>query len=589
MAISEEFLLELRMRNDIESVVSGYVNLKRRGSNPTGLCPFHNEKTPSFTLYPENGSFYCFGCGAGGDVITFIRKIENLDYMEALRLLAERSGMQLPVDGGYDDSMQRLKTKILEINRESGRFFHAVLMSQQGKAALDYLLGRGLSLATIRHFGLGYAPDSWDSLLKHLKSKGYSENEINVANLCTKSKKGGYYDRFRHRVMFPTIDLRGNVIAFTGRVMPGVESNGQKYVNTSDTPVYKKSHNIFAMNFAKNSCAERLILVEGQMDAIALHQAGFTNSVAVQGTAFTTEQAHLIARYTKEAVIAMDADAAGQKATNKVMRILSNGGVPIKVLRIPDGKDPDEFIKNNGAEAFKALLEGASGDIEYQLLGARDGIDMSTNDGIRKYLGRAAEILAECSDPIARDLYASRLAKSFDVAKDAILNKTGEIVRANARSKKKKELDAAVRPPTDGLINKERRIHLRAAGAEETLLSLLMYNPDYYSFVKSKLTPDTFITDFNRRVYIRLCDILEKGTNYDISLMSVDFSPDEMGKIVSLQNRTVSRMNTKAELDDCIRVLLEEKDKQNTPSVDSLSGEEWGKYLEKIRESKKRG
>lgn len=589
MALSEEFLIELKMRNDIESVVGGYVNLKRKGSNLVGLCPFHNEKTPSFTLYPENGSYYCFGCGAGGDVITFVRSIENLDYMEAIRFLAERAGLNLPQDGSYDDSMQRLKTRVLEINREAGKFFHACLMSEGGRAALDYLTGRGLAIATIRHFGIGYAPDSWDALLGHLKKRGYKEDEINVANLCSRSRKGNFFDRFRNRVMFPIIDLRGNVIAFSGRVMPGVESNGQKYVNTSDTPVFKKSHNIFGMNFAKNSCAERLILVEGQMDAIALHQAGFTNAVAVQGTAFTSEQAKLIARYTKEAVVAMDADAAGQKATDKVMRILSENGVTVKVLRIPDGKDPDEFIKKNGGEAFKALLEGASGDIEYRLLTARNGIDMSTNDGIRRYLIKAAEVLSDCRDPIARDLYASRLSKSFEVSKDAILSKASELSRAQTRNRRKREAEQAIRPPTDGVIGRERRIHMRASGAEETLISLLMYNPDYYSTVKAQISEDTFITDFNRRIYKRLSEILENGGNYDISLMSSDFTPEEMGRIAALQNRASGRVNAKAELNDCIAVMLEEKEKQDMPQASEMSGDEWEAYLNKLRETKKRG
>lgn len=589
MALSEEFLLELKMRNDIESVVGGYVNLKRRGSNLTGLCPFHNEKTPSFTLYPENGSFYCFGCGAGGDVITFVRRIENLDYMEAVRFLAERAGMQLPIDGGYDDSMQKLKTTILEMNRETGRFFHTCLMQPQGRTALDYLTGRGLTLATIRHFGLGYAPDSWDALRNHLKSKGFSEDAMAVADLCRKSRNGGFYDRFRNRVMFPIIDLRGNVIAFSGRVLPGAAVDGRKYDNTSDTPVFKKSHNVFAMNFAKNHCAERLILVEGQMDAIALHQAGIENAVASQGTAFTPEMAKLIARYTKEAVLAMDADGAGQKATDKVMRILSDVGMPVKVVQIPDGKDPDEFIRKNGVEAFKALLDGASGDLEYRLIHAKQGMDLTTNDGIRKYLNRAAAILADCNDPIARDLYASRLSKSFDVSKEVIVNKVRELAGAAAKQRRKKALDNAVRLPTDGAIHRERRIHLRAAGAEETLISLLMYNPDFYPRVRERITADTFLTDFNRRIYTKLAEILQAGGSYDIALLSGDFSPEEMGAIAAMQNRAAGKTNPPAELEDCMRVMLEEKEKQTMQNVAALPSEDWQAYLNKIRENKKRG
>lgn len=361
--IPEDIINEIKYRNDIETAISSYVNLKRRGKNLVGLCPFHSEKTPSFTVYPENGSFYCFGCGVGGDVVTFTGLIENLDYIESVKLLAERSGVTLPQDG-YDDSMQKLKNKIYDINRDTARFFHSFLMSEEGKWALDYLLGRGLTLKTIKHFGLGAAPDSWDMLIKHLKEKGYKEADMLAAGVVGKSQKGTLYDRFRKRVMFPIINIRGNIIAFSGRAMPGEDKQGGKYVNTSDTPVYKKSSNLFGMNFAKNVCSERVILVEGNMDVISLHQAGFTNAVAPLGTAFTMEQANLLARYTKEIVLTLDADAAGQKAIKRASELLENTGLKTRVVVIPDGKDPDEFIKKNGPDRFRALLEGAVSDIE---------------------------------------------------------------------------------------------------------------------------------------------------------------------------------------------------------------------------------
>ena len=266
--IPEDIINEIKYRNDIETAVSQYVNLKRRGKNLVGLCPFHSEKTPSFTVYPENGSFYCFGCGVGGDVFTFTGLIENLDYMESIKLLAERSGIFLPQDG-YDDSMQRLKKKIYDINRDTARFFHSFLMSPGGKWALDYLTGRGLTVKTIKHFGLGAAPDSWDALIHHLKEKGYTESDMLAANVIGKSNRGGIYDRFRKRVMFPIINIRGNIVAFSGRAMPGEDKQGGKYVNTSDTPVYKKSENLFGINFAKSVCSERVILVEGNMDVIS--------------------------------------------------------------------------------------------------------------------------------------------------------------------------------------------------------------------------------------------------------------------------------------------------------------------------------
>jgi DNA primase len=316
MAIPHEVIEEIKYKNDIETTISQYVNLKRRGKNLIGLCPFHSEKTPSFTIYPENGSFYCFGCGVGGDVITFTGLIENLDYIESVKLLAEKSGITLPQDG-YDDSMQKLRNRIYDINRESAKFFHNHLMSEDGKWALQYLIGRGLTIKTIKQFGLGAAPDSWDALIKHLKEKGFTINEMIAANVIGKSQRGTYYDRFRKRVMFPIINIRGKVIAFSGRAMPGEDKMGGKYVNTSDTPVYKKSENLFGMNFAKNYCDERVILVEGNMDVISLHQAGFENAVAALGTSFTEEQAKLLSRYTKEIVLLMDSDEAGQKASRQ--------------------------------------------------------------------------------------------------------------------------------------------------------------------------------------------------------------------------------------------------------------------------------
>ena len=584
MAVDQEFLLELKYRNDIESVVGGYVNLKRRGSNLVGLCPFHNEKTPSFTVYPENGSYYCFGCGAGGDVITFIRQAENLDYIEAVRYLADRAGLQMPEDG-YDASMQRMKSTVLEINRAAARYFHACLLSPAGKAGLDYLLDRQLSMATIRHFGLGYAPEGWDGLLTHLKEKGYKEQDMLVADLIGRSKRGGYYDRFRKRVMFPIIDLRGGVIAFGGRILPGEE--GAKYMNSSDTPVFKKSRNMFALNFAKNAGGERMILAEGYMDVIALHQAGFQNAVAALGTAFTSEQARLLSRYTKEVVVTLDADAAGQKATDRAMGILSGAGVKVRVLRIPDGKDPDEFIKKNGPSRFAALLDGAVGDIDYKLFMAADGLDVNTGEGRLTYLKKAAGVLAGLDDTIARDLYAGRLADKFGVSKTAILSEAANAARQMSRQRQKREFRAMTAPKAS--LPPEERQHMRAAGAEEGVLSILMLNPDYLEYVKEQLAPTDFLTDFHRRVYQAVVQMLEEGRAFDISLLSGRFTPEEMGRIAGLQNRVQSQETAKAALADCIRVLREEREKMDAKKAGDLPAGEWEAELQKLREKKQRG
>ena len=586
--IPEDVINEIKYRNDIETAVSQYVKLKRRGKNLVGLCPFHSEKTPSFTVYPENGSFYCFGCGAGGDVFTFTGLIENLDYIESVKLLAERSGVTLPQDG-YDDSMQRLKNTVYDINRDTARFFHSYLMSPVGKWALDYLLGRGLTLKTVKHFGLGAAPDSWDALIKHLKSKGYSESDMLAANVVGKGQRGGLYDRFRKRVMFPIINIRGNIIGFSGRAMPGEDDHGAKYVNTSDTPVYKKSANLFGMNFAKNSCSERVILVEGNMDVISLHQAGFTNTVAPLGTAFTLEQANLLARYTKEIVLMLDADAAGQKAVRRASELLENTGLKTKVVVVPDGKDPDEYIKKNGAERFAALLDGAVSDIEYKLLSAAGGIDTVSDDGKLKYLAAAAEIIAGTDDVMARDVYIGKLCEKYGVSRTALTAKIEEIRRKNRKQSRQKEITDIIRPKfTRDDINPERRRSPKAVSAEETLIAVLLKHPDFCERTARELPPEKMVTTLNRRIYEILIDNVLKGRAPDVSLFAEKFLPAEIGYIVSLQNSEKAGINPEIVLKDCIKVILEED--MLSAAADSMNGtvEDWAENLKSIIEEKQR-
>lgn len=586
--IPEDIINEIKYRNDIETAVSQYVNLKRRGKNLVGLCPFHSEKTPSFTVYPENGSFYCFGCGAGGDVFTFTGLIENLDYIESVKLLAERSGVVLPQDG-YDDSMQKLKNTIYDINRDTARFFHSYLMSPDGKWALDYLYGRGLTLKTIKHFGLGAAPDSWDALIKHLKSKGYRESDMIAANVVGKSQRGSLYDRFRKRVMFPIINIRGNIIAFSGRAMPGEDKQGGKYVNTADTPVYKKSANLFGMNFAKNACAERVILVEGNMDVISLHQAGFTNTVAPLGTAFTTEQANLLARYTKEIVLMLDADAAGQKAIKRATELLQNTGLSVRVVVIPDGKDPDEYIKKNGADRFSALLSGAVSDMEYKLLTAAAGIDLASDDGRLKYLAAAAEIIAEDEDIMARDVYIGKMCEKYGVSRTALTAKVEEIRRKNRRIKKQKEITDIIRPKfTKDDINPERRSSPKGTAAEETLIAVLLKHPDLYKKAKSELPPEKMITSLNRRIYEIIIEALDSGRSLDISLFAQRLIPAEIGYLVALQNGDKADKNAEIVLRDCIRVILEE-DIISAGGQKDATVEDWAENLKNIIDIKAKG
>ncbi len=563
MAISDEFLQELRERIDIETVISPYVNLRRRGRLLTGLCPFHNEKTPSFTVYSDSQSFYCFGCGAGGEIVTFVRRIENLDFIEAVKSLAQKAGLQMPEDG-YDDTLSKQRAAILAANREAARFYNETLMSPQGKHALDYLINRGMSPAMIKHFGVGYAPDLWDGLLGHMRTAGCAIADLIEANLIRKSAKNDkdfFYDNFKNRIMIPIIDLRGNIIAFGGRVL---DDSKPKYINTSDTLVYKKSQGVFALNFAKNGNSGKLILAEGYMDVIALHQAGFTNAVACLGTAFTREQAQLISRYATEVVLAYDSDEAGQEATKKAITVLSQTGVKIHVLTLAGGKDPDEIIKKHGRERFQNLLDGAANDIEYKLNRERDKYDITTDDGKMNFLYAAVAVLAGLQSPIEVDIYASTLSEELKVGKEAILIQVKDLKRKQGRGKDRERFKAVQRS-TSGFgdrVNPERHKNMKAAKAEETLIATLLRSPDFYKKISAKIKPDDFITDFNRRVFNLLYERLSEGKGIDLTLLATGFTGEEMDRVTKFFIMGSQISNTIAECDDCINVLKEEKIRQ---------------------------
>ena len=583
MAIPEQVLMEIKYRNDIETVISPYVNLKRNGRILKGLCPFHNEKTPSFTVYPDSSSFYCFGCQVGGDIFTFTKLIENLDYIEAVKLLADRSGVTLPEDG-YDDSLQRLRQNILNINKEAARFFHNYLLSPGGKWALDYLIGRGLNLNSIKHFGLGAAPDNWDMLLKHLKGLGYTENDMLQANVISRSSSGRCYDRFRRRVMFPIINLRGNVIAFSGRKDPK-DDKAAKFVNTADTLVYKKGQNLFGINFAKSDCAERIILVEGNMDVVSMHQAGFTNTVGSLGTALSVEQAKLLSRYTKEIVVTLDSDEAGQKAVMAALERMKDIGLPIRVLVLPECKDPDEFIKKNGAARFKKLLEGAVSDVEYRLLRAAEGIDMDGDDGRLKYLIKAAEVLANIDDTLTVDLYENKLSQKYGVSKTALSSKIAEIRKNRIKVRQKKEINDVIMPRfSRDDVNPEKRLMPKIVAAEETVLSVLLQHPDLFETAFERLKPEDMVSAFNKRVYTEFVEILNDKKSIDISLLGDKFTPTELGFIVSLQNVVLNPENM---LNDCINVILAEGKIKAMGNTKDATVDEWQKNIKDIINSKR--
>ena len=561
------------------------MQLKRRGRNLVGLCPFHGEKTPSFNIYTENGSFYCFGCGVGGDIITFVMKIENLDYMEAVKFLAERAGMSMPEDD-YDDSVSKLRTRIYEANREAARFFYAKLMSKEGAEGLAYLRNRGLADSTIRHFGLGFAPDERFALGNHLRSRGFTENEMIAANLVFKSRSGNsVLDRFYNRVMFPIIDVRGNVIAFGGRIMTDQKP---KYLNTSDTLVFNKSFNLFSLNNAKNSKSDSLILCEGYMDVISLNQAGFTNAVATLGTALTADQAALMKRYCKEVIICYDADEAGQKATARAIDILRRAGLVVKVISIPDGKDPDEFIRRHGDKghaAFQNVLDNSGNDMEYRMQKLKSRYDMNSPQDKLSYLNEGVKLLCELDNPMERDIYASRLSDETDVSKASILEQVKQGMRRKERYRRKNEFSQLQKnlSARDDRINPQHASNLRAVSAEENLIAFLVNNPDKLVYIHEKLRPEDFTTDFNRNLFEYFSVRIIKHQD-PMTALSMDFTNDEQSKIVRIVNSGADLPRTQQALDEYINIILDEKAKPTESDIRNSTQDEFTNLFSRLKD-----
>ncbi|MDD5795811.1 MAG: DNA primase [Oscillospiraceae bacterium] len=588
MALPESFIQELKMRNDITEVISSYVNLKRRGRNMVGLCPFHGEKTPSFNVYTENGSFYCFGCGTGGDVITFIMKIENLDYIEAVKFLAQRAGMNMP-ENSYDNSMADLKSRIYEANRQAARYYFKMLHTSEGIDAMNYLRGRALSEKTIRHFGLGFAPAQRYSLCRHLKSLGFKDSEIVAANLAFKSKNGyGIYDRFSNRVMFPIIDLRGNVIAFGGRIMTDEKP---KYLNTSDTPVFKKSANLFSLNNAKNTGSRTLILCEGYMDVIAVNQAGFENAVATLGTALTTEQAMLMKRYADEVVICYDADEAGQKATARAIEILRNAGLLIRVLTVPNGKDPDEFIRNKGDDgpaAFANILEKSANDVEYRISKLKNSYNINTSDGKIAFLTEAVKVLSSLDNPIEQEVYVSRLAKEAGVSKEAVDLQLKKLKGRKYRENTKKEFRQLQSNLSgrDDKVNPQHYQKPRSTAAEEALIAYLVHNPDKSDKISSLLNENGIQTDFNKKLYDYFQSRIKNSLDPMLNI-SADFTADEVAKIIQITSSYSKSVSTEQAMMEYINTINYESEKISKDKIGQASERELMEYLKKLKEKHK--
>ncbi|MGI6772336.1 MAG: DNA primase [Clostridiales bacterium] len=573
---SDDFLSELRSRIDIEELVSSYVNLKKKGRISQGLCPFHTEKTPSFTVYNDTQSYYCFGCGAGGECITFIRNIENLDYYDAVQFLAEKVGLKMPIEQ-EDDGLYVLRKRIYEANREAARFFYNNLVKPDCPA-YEYLIKRGIKPNTIKRFGLGYAPDSWDALTRHLRSLGFHDNELISAYLSKKSRTGSTIDVFMNRLMFPIIDLRGNVVAFGGRVL-GDEK--PKYINTSDTPVFKKGRGIFALNLAK-AHGRSLILCEGYMDVIAMHQAGFETAIAGLGTAFTTEQAQLVARYADEVTLAYDSDEAGRNAAKRTLSIFQSCNVKTKVLNLTGGKDPDEIIKRFGKEYMQKIIDGSLSSTEFKLAQAREGINTETADGKVEFLRKAVDVLATVDDAIERDVYTTRLSIETEVSKTAIEE---QIKRALGRRKKQQDTESfnKARQLLEGRVSSARnalKIHaqnvsIRARQAEETLIASLLHNPDLYKKLEDKINIDDFSSDIIKRLFIIISERIENQQELDLIFFANELNPDEMAVLTRFLQKSRTVSNTLEECLDCIKVMSEEKLKQSVKDPTELSNEEF--------------
>ncbi|WRS27102.1 DNA primase [Oscillospiraceae bacterium MB08-C2-2] len=584
--IPDSFLEELKYHSDLEQVIGSYLVLKRRGRNLVGLCPFHSEKTPSFTVYPENQSYYCFGCGAGGDVITFVRQVESLEYIEAVRFLAQRAGLAMPEDVA-EDKTAKLKTRILEMNREAARFFHQCLTAPAGRLALEYLTGRGLTGKTIKNFGLGFAPEGWDTLRGHLQQKGFTQQEMLAAALVAQGRNGGTYDSFRSRVMFPIIDLRGNVIGFGGRTMG---EKGPKYLNSSDTPVFKKSNNLYALNFAKATKADTLILAEGYMDVIAIHQGGFNNAVATLGTSLTEQQSRLISQYVKKVVIAYDSDGAGQAATRRAINLFDKTDVSVSVLEMQGAKDPDEYLKKFGPERFGMLIAGGKGAVRFEIDKLRRQHDLEMPEQKVAFLNEFCKLMAGMGNPLQREVYIGEIARELEIPREQLALTTANIIKKRQKAAARKDshnLRVYAQDKTGIKANPQRSRNLSHAVAEDKLITLLLKNPDYFQYVSTRLTPEAFITQENRQVYELLAARAARSQPLELIYLSGGLDAGQMARLSQLLTSAASMRFTRDEADDYINVLLEQKKLKTTDEVAQMDDRQLQDYITSLTAKKK--
>ena len=575
-----EIVEAIKDRSDIVDLIGTYVSLKRAGSNYNGLCPFHSEKTPSFTVFPDNQSFFCFGCEAGGDAFTFIMRTENLDYKGAIEFLAKRSGVDLPTDG-REERRGVSRKRVFEMNLIAARFWRECLFDPNiGKVGMDYLIGkRGLPLSIIRRFGIGYAPNDFGALTAVLRKNGFTDEEMKEAFLCGISQKSGRaFDMFRDRVMFPVIDNTGNVIAFSGRDVGGQDN--RKYVNSSDTPAFQKRRNLFALNFAKNHCADQLILCEGNIDVVSLHAAGFENAVASLGTALTDEQARILAKYTKQVILAYDSDEAGQRAAHRAMGIFAKVGLDVRILQMQGAKDPDEYIKKFGAERFRQLIKNSSTGFEFKLQSVLARHDLTVPDEKIKAAAELCSIISRVYSSAEREVYVHAVADRLSLSEDSLRKDVDSAIRRNAKAGKQQESQQA-RLSAMGIrdkVNPEAAGNIRAAAAEEAILGLLLLYGEHRKAVATgqiPLTRDSFVTAFHRNAFTVIMTLEESDGGFDFALLGEYFSVEEMGRLARLEQarRALTENGTSVlrAAADTLAQAKESRAAKEAPPVDSIN------------------
>ena len=561
MAFSETFLDELIRKNDIVDVVSGYVHLtKKSGSNMFGLCPFHNEKTPSFSVSTDKQIYHCFGCGKGGGVVNFMMEIENLTYPDAVSVLAKRAGLTVPDDRVPRETQSR-RARLFELNREAARFFYTELMSARGETARDYVSARKISKDMVKRFGLGAAPDSWDALYGAMTQKGYTKKELLDGGLVKMSKRstGSVYDTFRNRLMFPVIDVRGNIVGFSGRILGDGEP---KYLNSPDTPVFDKSRNLFALNIAKKSKSGKLILTEGNIDVVMLHQAGFDGAVASLGTSLTAAQVQLMSRYSQSVVLAFDSDDAGLKAAQRAIGLIEKTGLDVRVLRLTGAKDPDEFIKKFGSDAFQTLLDHSERHVDYRLMAIKNRHSLDTDDDRIRYLAEATELLAGIANAVEREIYGAKIAEAAGVSPEAVQNEVKKAFKKKITADKKKqdktEHNAALNlQPDDRTI---RYDNVYSAAAEEGVLHLLISDDGLFETMdKLRFEEDEFTSAFLLKVYKVIHKRHNEGLDITPASILAELEKAEASQLSRILQRPQSLPNGETAMRDYIEKIRAEK------------------------------